>query len=185
MPLTLKQRRFVDAYLGACNGNVTKAAIAAGYSPRSAYSVGHETLKNPEVAAEIKKRYEDNTLPVNEVLHRLSDQARGIGEFVRVGKKGRTSIDLKALVDAGKGHLVKCLRKTQHGTTIEFYDAQNALIHIGRHYELFTDKQKTEGKFELIYEDLSEAELDRRIAELEGREAPEAGPTEPGPLREA
>ena len=54
MALTDKQTRFVDEYL--IDFNITQAAIRAGYSERSAHSVGWETLRNPEVAAAIGQR---------------------------------------------------------------------------------------------------------------------------------
>ena len=49
---TVKQQRFIDAY----EGNATQAALDAGYSPKTAYSVGSENLKKPEIAEAIKKR---------------------------------------------------------------------------------------------------------------------------------
>ncbi len=46
-----KQQRFVEEYL--VDHNATQAAIRAGYSPKTAYSIGHENLKKPEIAAAI------------------------------------------------------------------------------------------------------------------------------------
>ncbi len=51
--LTPKQQRFVEEYL--VNLNATQAAVRAGYSEKTAYSVGHENLKKPEVAAAIQE----------------------------------------------------------------------------------------------------------------------------------
>jgi phage terminase small subunit len=50
--LTGKQRRFVEAY----NGNATEAAIAAGYSAKTAYSIGQRLLKNVEIREAIRAR---------------------------------------------------------------------------------------------------------------------------------
>lgn len=50
--LTAKQRRFVEAY----DGNATQAAIAAGYSEKTAEVIGHENLRKPKILAEIKAR---------------------------------------------------------------------------------------------------------------------------------
>lgn len=44
--LTEKQARFCEEYL--LDLNATQAAIRAGYSPDTAYSIGHEILKKPE-----------------------------------------------------------------------------------------------------------------------------------------
>ena len=45
--LTAKQQVFVMEYLNDCNA--TQAAIRAGYSSRTAYSIGQENLKKPEI----------------------------------------------------------------------------------------------------------------------------------------
>ena len=50
--LTTRQRRFVEAY----TGNATAAAIAAGYSEKTARFMGHENLTKPYILAEIKAR---------------------------------------------------------------------------------------------------------------------------------
>lgn len=50
-PLNPKQTRFVAEYL--IDSNATQAAIRAGYSKRTAYSIGAENLKKPEIAAAI------------------------------------------------------------------------------------------------------------------------------------
>ena len=57
--LAAAQRRalFVEAFLAS--GNATEAAIAAGFSPRSARSRGHELVKDRDIAAEIAKRQEE------------------------------------------------------------------------------------------------------------------------------
>jgi len=52
MGLTLKREAFVEAYAG----NATQAALAAGYSPKTAHVIGHELLKKPEIQEAIQKR---------------------------------------------------------------------------------------------------------------------------------
>lgn len=52
--LTLKQDAFVKAYI--VNGfNATQAAITAGYSKKTAGSVGNENLQKPEIAKAIEE----------------------------------------------------------------------------------------------------------------------------------
>jgi phage terminase small subunit len=46
--LTIKQKIFVEEYLKN-GGHGTKAAIAAGYSEKTAYSIACENLKKPEI----------------------------------------------------------------------------------------------------------------------------------------
>ena len=52
MGLTAKQQAFVEAY----DGNATQAALKAGYSKKTAYSIGVENLKKPQIAAAIAER---------------------------------------------------------------------------------------------------------------------------------
>jgi phage terminase small subunit len=49
--LTPKQARFIDEYL--VDLNQTQAAIRAGYSPRSAKVIAHETITKPDVRGAI------------------------------------------------------------------------------------------------------------------------------------
>lgn len=54
MPLTPKQKAFADYYIET--GNATEAAKRAGYSKKSAYSIGDENLRKPVVSAYIRAR---------------------------------------------------------------------------------------------------------------------------------
>ena len=54
-----KQQRFIDYYCG----NATEAALKAGYSAKTAYSIGEENLKKPEIAEAIAKRETKRTTP--------------------------------------------------------------------------------------------------------------------------
>jgi len=47
-----KQASFIAEYLK--DGNATQAAIRAGYSQKTAYSIGQENLKKPEIAARLQ-----------------------------------------------------------------------------------------------------------------------------------
>lgn len=57
--LTTKQQRFVDAY----DGNATQAALAAGYSPKTAAAIGKENLQKPLVINAIKARQWQEAIP--------------------------------------------------------------------------------------------------------------------------
>jgi len=134
--LSKKQRIFIDEYLKCWNS--AEAARRAGYSERSAYSIGTENLRKPAIAFEIKQRIERSAMSADEVLKRLADQARAkIGDFIEItGDKWK--FDIRALAEA-EG-IVKKIKSNKFGLEIEFYDAQAALVHIGRHLVLFTDR---------------------------------------------
>lgn len=55
--LTEKQKRFCDEYL--IDLNATQAAIRAGYSKKTAYSIGAENLTKPEIQSFIRERLDE------------------------------------------------------------------------------------------------------------------------------
>lgn len=71
--MNARQRRFVEEYL--VDLNATDAAKRAGYSPRTAYSIGQENLKKPEVLAAIETAKDERAKRVqvraDEVLREL------------------------------------------------------------------------------------------------------------------
>ncbi len=77
--LTEKQKRFAEEYL--IDLNATQAAIRAGYSPKTAYSIGEENLKKPEIKACIDARLaeirSEKTADAQEVLEYLTAVMRG------------------------------------------------------------------------------------------------------------
>jgi hypothetical protein len=63
-----------------------------------------------------------------------------VSYFVR-----RVAIDTDKLVDPRYSHLLhKVSDTTRGGLSIELYDKQKALVQLGKHYALFTDKIKNE-----------------------------------------
>lgn len=130
--LTNKQQAFIDAYL-AC-WNASEAARRAGYSADTAYSIGSENLRKPEIAAAIKARLAEKAMSADEVLARLGDQARGTMEdFLSIGPKGKVKIDLAKAARAGKLHLLHRYSKGKGGmVAFELYDAQTALATLAK-----------------------------------------------------
>lgn len=97
--LTGKQQAFVEAY--CANGfNATQAAITAGYSEKTAYSVGHENLSKPDIAIAIvqfkQKASEKALVTTEDVVRGLLKEAKG--EEIENKSSDRISA-LKALAD--------------------------------------------------------------------------------------
>lgn len=140
MALTGKRRAFVDAYL--LTWNASEAARVAGYAAPG--QEGHRLLKIAEIADEIQRVVSDRAMSADEVLVRLAEQARGsMDDFVsfRDGVK-LPLLDLEKAHKAGKFALVKKLKYTdQGGVEFELYDAQAALVQLGKVHKLFTDRQ--------------------------------------------
>jgi hypothetical protein len=130
---------FVSAYLGTANGNATEAARTAGYS--SPHPEGSRLLRNATVRAAIDARLESAAMGVDETLARLSDMAASdFGPFLTFTKDGEPSVDLKAMRDAGLSHLIKSIKRTRWGVSVELHDAQAALEKLGRYHSLFADR---------------------------------------------
>lgn len=79
MALTLLQQKFVDFYIEL--GNATKAAKKAGYSEKTAYSIGNENLKKPEIKAYIAERLaqieKESIASIDEVMKFYTKVMRG------------------------------------------------------------------------------------------------------------
>ncbi len=80
--LSTRQRLFVEEYLLDCNA--TKAAIRAGYSPRTAKKAGPRLLTNPRIRAAIRMRMQERSertrVSADYVIERLVREAEGEGE---------------------------------------------------------------------------------------------------------
>jgi len=139
--LTGKQRIFIDEYIKCLNA--TEAARRAGYKGSNAALrvVGCRNLTKVNIAERIAAHFKASAMSREEVLERLGGIARA--EYTDYLTEYGT-VDLKALLEDGKGHLIKGVKETAHGRQIEFYDAQKALVDIGRHHALFVDKQQVE-----------------------------------------
>jgi len=148
-----KQSVFIAEYLR--DFNATRAAIRAGYSPKTARQQGARLLSNANISNEVKAKIAELSMSADEVLLRLAQHARGdMGDFLDIGSMGFV-IDLDSAKKKGLTHLIKKVKlRTQtstskegietetHDMEIELYDAQAALVQLGRYHKLFTDKQE-------------------------------------------
>lgn len=77
--MNARQKKFCDEYLIDCNA--TQAAIRAGYSPKTAKSIGQENLTKPDLKAYIDEQLEllhnEKTADAQEVLEYLTSVMRG------------------------------------------------------------------------------------------------------------
>lgn len=81
--LTRKQQLFIDFYLQSFNAS--EAARQAGYSEKTAYAMGWENLRKPDIKAAIQARLDEVHLSADEALKMNADIAHGtIGTFFKV-----------------------------------------------------------------------------------------------------
>lgn len=151
MALSRKQQAFIEHYL--TSWNATQAAIAAGYSQKSARAIGAENLTKPDIQAAIQARLVELKMTADEVVTRLTEHARGsLAPFLRVAPDGEllgftfgddTPLHLlrKASVTTRR---IKDMTETT--VTIELHDPQAALTLLGKHHKLFTDNVALSGQ---------------------------------------
>lgn len=121
--LTLKQKRFADEYI--ISANAIAAAIKAGYSKKTARSIGQENLTKPDIKAYIDERLEklesEKIATQEEVLQYLTSIMRGDQQektLISVGEFGQKIVD----IDVGAKDRIKAAEL------------------LGKRYRLFTDK---------------------------------------------
>lgn len=168
--LTKKQEAFIEYYLQ--NWNAAEAARLAGYSVNSARSIGNENLTKPDIIAAIRARLSELSMDTDEIIVRLTEHARGdITQFLKTNM-GSAYIDMDELRRAGKAHLIKKLTYNEEGQLrgIEFYDAQSALVQLGRIRGLFTERTQQDVNIRVetvarYLEELPQDDYDSVIAE--------------------
>ena len=79
MELNERQKAFADYYIQT--GNATEAAIKAGYSEKTARSIGAENLTKPDISAYIRERLDEHSnkrvADANEVIEFYTAVMRG------------------------------------------------------------------------------------------------------------
>lgn len=158
--LTPKQTLFVQFYLGEANGNATKAAELAGYSPRTAHQQGYENTLRPEIGqaieAEQARRLKKAEVKASQVLaetsrfafsdlidafntDKASPQYGTIKDLVDMPegiRRAIESIEFEELFD-GEGE-----EKVKIGRTVKLklWGKPKGLEMLGRHLKMWTDK---------------------------------------------
>lgn len=168
MEYTASEWALINAYFEE-NLNQTRAylsvhPIPAGISDEEArkkYDVARTSASKefakPNIKLEIRYRLQEATMSPLEILKRYTDIARGsMKSFVRIANDGFVYFDLSQPEAQANMHLIKKMetkreRKVE-GTgenaeewegewvKVELHDAPSALLQLGRHYSLFTDK---------------------------------------------
>lgn len=121
--MTKKQMRFCDEYL--IDLNATQAAIRAGYSEKTAYSIGVENLKKPE----IKKYIADRMAEKDAAL--IADQDEVLRYLTSV-MRGESQSSVLARTDTGSEEVIEKAPDEK--------ERLKAAELLGKRYGLYTDK---------------------------------------------
>ena len=170
--LTQKQKRFIEEYL--VDLNATQAAIRAGYKKTFAKEQGYGNLAKPYIQEAIQKAMDKRSQRTEVTQDKVLKELSLIGfsnmkDYVNFGPVGVTLKELAELPDSAS----KVISEVSHnfnaegGGSIKFklYDKQAALVNIGKHLGMFIERRETGRPGE--FANLTEEELDRRIAEQE------------------
>ena len=132
MKLTEKQKRFADYYIET--GNITEAAVKAGYSKKTARVIGQENLLKPAIKGYIDEKLEtmqdERTASAKEVL-----------EFLTKSMRGEIKEEVVVVEGTGDGTSEARMVKKQIGLRDRIKSAEL----LGKRYRLFTDKVEIEG----------------------------------------
>lgn len=131
--MTPRQQKFCDEYL--ISGNATDAAIKAGYSPKTAYSMGNENLNKPELKAYIETELDK--------IHsaKIAD-AEEVMKYLTAVMRGEHTEEIPLLCGDG------CQELTQKEVGAK--ERLKAAELIGKRYGLFTDKVGLEGNVPVV-----------------------------------
>lgn len=190
--LTPKQWRFIDEYL--IDLNATQAAIRAGYSEKTAYSIGLQNLKKLEIQAEIQKRRNrlQNKLEITQerVLQELAAIAFANGaDYAKVVNSGLLpTVEMIPTEELPPEKLpaIAGIKANQYGVEVKLHDKVKALELLGKYLGTFdggpAQEQTENNLFEAIdsigeegFDDLPEIqqEAENDAAVVEDEEVPE------------
>lgn len=119
--LNEKQKAFCEYYIQSLNA--TEAAKKAGYSEKTASSMGAENLRKPQIK-----------LYIDELLAKMQSERIADAEEV-----------LQYLTDVMRGNV-----KDQFDLDPTIQDRTRAAELLGKRYKLFVDKQEISGKVEAV-----------------------------------
>lgn len=162
--MTKRQKLFVEEYL--IDLNATQAAIRAGYSPETAYSIGSENLKKPEIRARIEKAMAERSKRTG------INQDRVLQELAKIGFANIIDVvdpvTAKILPNAKEEDLA-CIQSIKIKPNewgiereVKMYDKKAALVDLGRHLGMFKDNVVLSGL------DKEKSKLDNIINQMRG-----------------
>ena len=134
--MTPKQKRFCDEYL--IDLNATQAAIRAGYSKKTAYSIGEENLKKPELKKYINSRMAEKESEL------IADQDEVL-KYLTAVMRGKTQAEV--VVVENIGDYMSQARTMQKAPDEK--ERLKAAELLGKRYGLYTDRIEQEVDMDL------------------------------------
>lgn len=198
LELTEKQRLFCLYFIK--NHNATMAAIKAGYAKESAHVQGHENLRKPKIAKEIRRlkgrALEELFIDAMDVLEVYAKIAfADIGDYVNFGRREVQVMGMYGPVFAGEGKKKKPVMQTvnfidlkekdevdstiisevkegRDGVSIKLLDKMKALEKLEKYLDILPDHHKRKIDDEKLK--LEQAKFDIDKAKVTGSSGIEA-----------
>lgn len=176
--LTPQQRRFVEEYMKDLNA--THAAVRAGYSKKTAGVQGHDLLKRPKIAAEVKKRMDarsrQNEITADRVLKELARIGfSDMRDLVGWGPKGVAIKSSRSISDDAAAAVSEVSEMASGRLRLKLHSKDNALMQIARHLGMFRDTIQIDG--EIKFSDVAN-EFTRELLRLAARKKAGQAPSE-------
>lgn len=138
--LTEKQARFVAEYL--VDMNATEAAKRAGYSEKTAYSIGFENLRKPEIQEAIQAAMEDRAKRTEITQDAVLRELAAIGfakatDFVQIRDSRVHLSETDSLTDEQR-RAIAGIKEGKFGIELKLHDKLKALELLGQHLGMFS-----------------------------------------------
>lgn len=142
-----KQEIFILEYLR--DFNATRAAKRSGYSEKTAYSIGQELLKKPEIKAKVQAVIDERKQNLNISQERVLRELEAIA-FARITdylevKQGRLSVKDTDSLEFGADCAIESITEipSEFGPTLnlKLHSKTQALNALAKHLKLFDETQ--------------------------------------------
>jgi len=157
--LNHRQRRFVQEYL--IDLNATQAAIRAGYSADTAYSIGWENLRKPEIEKAVQAAQAERFSRVELTGQMVIDELRKLGfanmqDYMASTPEGDPFLDFSMLTRdqaaalqevtvedymEGRGDDARKVKRVK----FKLADKRAALVDLGKHLKVIVDRHEHSG----------------------------------------
>lgn len=173
MALTAKMIRFAEEYIVDLNAGA--AAIRAGYSENTAYEMGYENLRKPQIAELIQQMMDERSkrteITADMVLREYAKLGfSNITDYLKVEEtdvvidfigEGESKMPVMQRVsnvrifDTDSIERVKLdavaeIKQTKDGIALKLHDKKGALDSMARHLGMFNDKIEHSGGFNFV-----------------------------------
>jgi phage terminase small subunit len=167
MALTDKQELFAKEYI--VDLNATQAAIRAGYSEKTAKSIGQENLTKPDLQQYIQQLMDERSKRVEITADMVLREYAKLGfsnitDYLKVeertfetesGPRAYKAVEIFETdkIDRSKLDAISEIRQTKEGISLKLHDKKGALDSIAKHLGMFNDNPNVNVNVTLSYEE--------------------------------